>query len=135
MLSYKKTKKNPKRFLALTGVTVEEFEELLGAFQAAWEEYIQREHIDGKERQRAYGGGRKPLLKALAEKLFFILSILFQKIRPLSGACVTWNPVPMRPAAGSPHRSTRVPKSPLLKRTCAPTGVPAPTAANRAGRG
>jgi hypothetical protein len=84
MLSYKKTKKNPKRFLALTGVTVDEFEALLGAFQAAWEEYIQREHIDGKERQRAYGGGRKPTLKTLAEKLFFIL--YYYKTYPLQEA-------------------------------------------------
>ena len=73
MLSYEATKENPKRFLALTGLTREEFAQLLEAFRAAWEEYIQREFIEGKERQRKYGGGRKPRLAKLEDKLFFIL--------------------------------------------------------------
>ena len=122
MLSYKKTKKNPKRFLALTGVTVEEFEELLGAFQAAWEEYIQREHIDGKERQRAYGGGRKPRLKALAEKLFFIL--YYYKTYPIQEALAASFGMSQSQANEWLHRLSGVLKQALRRLGVLPERVP-----------
>ena len=51
------------------------------AFEKAWEDYIIKNHIDEKERQRQYGGGRKPVLENSEDKLLFIL--FYFKIYPL----------------------------------------------------
>src|SRR6516164_5928374 len=60
MLSYQKLKKNPVRFLAATSLTVEEFENLLPAFEAAYEKKYPREKtLEGQSRQRSAGGGAK----------------------------------------------------------------------------
>jgi hypothetical protein len=54
---------------------------LLVVFQEAWAEHIRTEYIEGQERRRGYGGGRKPRLGTLADKLFFIL--YYYKTYPL----------------------------------------------------
>lgn len=73
MFTYAAVKDDPKLFLALTGLLPAEFAELLVAFQAAWDEHIRTEYVDGKKRQRRYGGGRKPTLSTIEDKLLFIL--------------------------------------------------------------
>jgi len=80
MLTYEKLKKKPSRFLALTSVTVEEFDKLLPAFKRSWEADIEKRAY-AKPRKRNVGGGRKPSLKSLENMLLFIL--LYFKIYPL----------------------------------------------------
>jgi hypothetical protein len=81
MISYDAIKNNAPLLLALTSLTSLEFEILLVAFEKAWEDYIIKNHIDEKERQRQYGGGRKPVLENSEDKLLFIL--FYFKIYPL----------------------------------------------------
>lgn len=81
MLTYEKLKQEPSRFLALTSLTVEEFEDLLPAFKRSWEADVEKRAY-AKPRKRKVGGGRKPTLKSLEDKLLFIL-VYFKTI--LSG--------------------------------------------------
>lgn len=82
MLTYTTLKDRPRNFLAATGLTVDEFEKLLPAFQAAYEKrYPQDRTQAGQPRQRRVGGGRKGALAADADKLLFIL--VYQKTNPL----------------------------------------------------
>ncbi|MBU1262735.1 transposase family protein [bacterium] len=73
MLSYDQIKDKSRILRACTSLDREEFEKLLVAFQKAWETYIQNNYINGKKRQREYGGGRKPTLLTIKDKLLFIL--------------------------------------------------------------
>lgn len=73
MLSYRTIQNKPHVFQSLTGLTVEEFEQLLPPFEQAWIAYVEEHHIQNKPRQRQYGGGRKSQLNAIADKLLFIL--------------------------------------------------------------
>ena len=82
MICYEQLKKQPKRFLALTGLTHREFKELLNAFEQAYEElYPARKTLAGKRRTRQAGGGRRSELKSLEAKLLFVL--VYQKTYPL----------------------------------------------------
>jgi len=82
MLTYQKLKKNSVRFLALTSLTEEEFENLLRAFTAAYEKkYSRDETLEGKPRQRGRGGGAKGLLDNFEDRLLFIL--VYQKTNPI----------------------------------------------------
>jgi len=71
MPEYATLKKNPRKLLALTGLTKAEFEEVLPAFQEALAERFPEPKP--KKRQRAPGGGRKPKLSSAEDKLLFIL--------------------------------------------------------------
>jgi len=122
MISYEQTKKNPRRFLALTSLTVDEFADLLEAFEAAWEASIQREYIDGKERQRAYGGGRKPTLKTAAEKLFFIL--YYYKVYPLQEALAAAFGMSQSQACAWLHRLSGVLQQALSRLEVLPERIP-----------
>ncbi|MCK4314699.1 MAG: transposase family protein [Anaerolineae bacterium] len=73
MCTYENVKDNLKLFRALTSLDPAEFEKLLIAFQAAWDEYVERQYSENKERQRKPGGGRKPILDTTENKLLFIL--------------------------------------------------------------
>jgi hypothetical protein len=82
MLSYEKLKRNPRRFLALTGLTIREFKVLLGAFVEAYEaHYPVTKTLTGQPRKRQKGGGRKSGLDRMEDKLLFIL--VYQKTYPL----------------------------------------------------
>ncbi len=63
----------PSVLLSLTGLTKTEFDSLLPLFGKAEEDYV-REIYKGKE--RAPGGGRRPNLLNIEDKLFFILFYL-----------------------------------------------------------
>ncbi len=82
MLSYNKLKDRPRDFLAATGLTLEEFQQLLPAFQGAYTKRYPNELTRaGQPRQRRVGGGAKGVLHSCEDKLLFIL--VYQKTNPL----------------------------------------------------
>ena len=82
MLTYAKLKDNPRRFLAVTSVTLDEFQHLLPVFVEAYAVTQSSTHTQaGQPRQRRAGGGRKARLAAGEDKLLFIL--MYHKTYPL----------------------------------------------------
>ena len=82
MLTYAELKRNPRKCVALTGLTPKEFEVLLPAFTQAYAEHYPIEKtVGGKPRKRQAGGGRKGGLPEMEQKLLFIL--VHQKAYPL----------------------------------------------------
>ena len=82
MLSYNKLQNRSREFVAATGLTLVEFEQLLPAFQAAYDQkYPPERTFAGQARQRRAGAGAKGKLPSLADKLLFIL--VYQKTNPL----------------------------------------------------
>ena len=81
MFSYHDLKPNPRVLRAFTSLDPKEFEMLLIPFEKAWQDYINRHYIHKKSRKRRYGGGRKPHLVAIEDKLLFIL--FYFKVYPL----------------------------------------------------
>ena len=82
MLEYTHLKRNPRKFLALTGLTVKEFKALLPAFSEAYRnKYEGDKTLAKRKRQRQVGGGRIGQLKTAEQKLLFIL--VHQKTYPL----------------------------------------------------
>ena len=73
MLSYHDLKLHPRVLRAFTSLDPEEFARLFIPFEKAWKDYINRHYVNKKSRKRRYGGGRKPHLVAIEEKLLFIL--------------------------------------------------------------
>jgi len=81
MFTYKKVKNTPPLLRAMTSLDQAEFEELVISFQAAWEAYVKETASSQQNRQRQPGGGRKPALRTIADKLLFIL--YYCKVYPL----------------------------------------------------
>ena len=82
MLIYNELKNKPREFLAATGLKLDEFEQLLPAFQTAYrQKYPPHLTPAGKTRQRQIGGGATGALPQIEDKLFFIL--IYQKTHPL----------------------------------------------------
>lgn len=82
MLRYDTLKDRPRELLAATGLTAQEYEELLPAFETAYQTQHSPEHTRaGKARQRHAGAGAKGKFACLADKLLFIL--VYQKTNPL----------------------------------------------------
>ncbi|HEY4690960.1 MAG TPA: transposase family protein [Anaerolineae bacterium] len=82
MLDYTKLKRDRRKFLALTGLTLKEFKVLLPAFQKAYRKrYAPEKTVSGRTRQRRIGGGRQGRLKTAEQKLLFIL--VHQKTYPV----------------------------------------------------
>src|SRR5260221_3670488 len=81
MLTYATLQKNPKKLLALTGLARREFDELLPVFTQVLAEAETALKPKPKKRQRAPGGGRKPGLGPVEDKLLFIL--VYTKTYPL----------------------------------------------------
>lgn len=77
MIRYATLRKKPKDLLALTGLARREFDDLLPVFKKALPKPRKRR----KRRQRAPGGGRKPALPTVEDKLFFIL--VYAKTYPI----------------------------------------------------
>ncbi|QYO68520.1 transposase [Leptolyngbya sp. 15MV] len=72
-MNYGAIANKPHVFQSLTGLKIEEFQQLLPRFEQAWNEYVENHHIQGKIRQRRYGGGRKSQLESREDKLLFVL--------------------------------------------------------------
>jgi Helix-turn-helix of DDE superfamily endonuclease/DDE superfamily endonuclease len=82
MLTYKTLKDKAKDFLAASGLKLDEFANLLPAFEAAYVALYPRDQTaEGKARQRQPGGGTKGTLQTFEDKLLFIL--VYQKTSPL----------------------------------------------------
>jgi len=82
MLTYQQLKEQPRELLAATGLMVAEFEQLLPAYQTAYERrYSQQLTRAGKVRQRQPGGGSKGALDQAEDRLLFIL--IYLKTKPL----------------------------------------------------
>ena len=71
MLSYHTLKDKPRVLRAFTSLERDEFETLLIPFEQAWNAYVTNPLRHKKARKRRYGGGRKPHLLAIEDKLFF----------------------------------------------------------------
>jgi hypothetical protein len=81
MLSYHILKEKPRVLRAFTSLDRDEFETLLLPFEQAWEASVTHRFRHRKTRKRRSGGGRKPRLLAIEDKLLFIL--LYFKVYPL----------------------------------------------------
>lgn len=118
MLCYDKLKNKPNVLLAFTSLTRPEFEELLVAFEPAWNQYILKEFIADRERQRQYGGGRKPVLQTAADRLLFILFYL--KTNPLQEVLAFFFGMSQAQANQWIYRLTTVLKMALDNLACLP---------------
>ena len=82
MIEYAKLKRNRRKFLAMTGLTLKEFQALLPAFDKAYRHrYAHNKTLAGRKRKRQFGGGRRSTLDTPEQKLLFIL--VYQKTYPL----------------------------------------------------
>jgi len=85
MLTYEELKKSPRKFISMTSLKVEEFDILLPFFAEEYEAANSETHTRaGQARQRKVGGGNKPKLATMEDKLLFIL--VYQKTYPLQTA-------------------------------------------------
>src|SRR4051794_29597312 len=82
-VKYEQWKKNPIRFVAMTGYTVERFGELLPYFKEIHDQYLSHYHLNGKRRKgtRRFVLYANSPLPSIEERLAFILSYL--KLNPL----------------------------------------------------
>jgi DDE superfamily endonuclease len=82
MVTYKALQADRRQFLALTGLTLSEFQRLLTAFPRAYQRhYPANETAEGRPRQRSVGAGRKGRLEQPEDKLLFLL--VYLKTYPL----------------------------------------------------
>lgn len=82
MLTYDSLKDRPREFVAATGLTHEEFAQLLPAFSAAYAAlYPSDKTRTGKPRQRRVGAGAKGVLPQMTDKRLFLL--VYQKPQAL----------------------------------------------------
>ena len=85
MLNYATLKDNPREFLSMTSLMLEEFSALTPIFAEEYEATRSATHTQsGKPRERKAGGGNKPILATIEDKLVFIL--VYQKTYPLQTA-------------------------------------------------
>ena len=82
MMTYATLQSDRREFLALTGLTFQEFQLLLNAFTPAYERrYPKDRTLADRPRQRCAGGGRKGVLDCPEQKLLFLL--VYLKTYPL----------------------------------------------------
>jgi IS5 family transposase len=70
MISYEELVKKPQVFKRITGLNIEEFEQLYQRFAPAWDEY-EHQRLAYSKRKRAVGGGRKYTLE-LKDRLVMV---------------------------------------------------------------
>jgi len=80
MMSVEKVLRRDRLCRALTGLTPQEFLDLLPAFAAALAQAAMDAYLTDSSRQRKPGAGRKPFAQTVGEKLLFIL--LYHKVYP-----------------------------------------------------
>src|SRR5262249_28942161 len=82
MVTYSTLSTQAQTFLAMTGLTLAEFQDLLPAFEAAYDRaYPPDRTADGRPRQRWPGAGRHSILARAEDKLLFVL--VYLKTYPL----------------------------------------------------
>ncbi len=85
MITYATLKKNSRRFISMTSLTVPEFDALVPTFIAESAKSYSLTHTRaGQPRRRKAGGGNKPRLATPEDQLLFIL--IYQKTYPLQTA-------------------------------------------------
>jgi hypothetical protein len=85
MITYATLKKNPRRFISMTSLTVPEFDALVPTFiTESTKSYSLTHTRAGKPRRRKAGGGNKARLATPEDQLLFIL--IYQKTFPLQTA-------------------------------------------------
>lgn len=67
---------------------MDEFEKLYDKFLSAWKDFVYTEFVDGKKRQRKYGGGNTPRLQTTRDKLLFAL--IYIRLYPLQVVQGLW---------------------------------------------
>jgi len=78
MLTYEELKRQPRKLLAQTSLTVTEYEKLLPVFEKAYlKKYPAKKTKTGNERKRKAGAGRKSSLDRIEQKLLF--AVVYQK--------------------------------------------------------
>lgn len=83
MMNINKVLNNRRLTLALTGLTPQEFVDLLPTFEQVWKDKRQQDYKrNRKNRTRKPGGGRKGFLREMRDKLFFY-SVLLQMLSNL----------------------------------------------------
>jgi len=75
-MNYGKVRRSPSQFLAMTGLSIDDFDALLPYFKDHWDERNDFLTFDGKPRQRISYARKNSLLPLASDKLFFILSYL-----------------------------------------------------------
>ena len=73
MTSYEKARTKERQFIALTSLSIEQFDKLLPIFESKWESFIEKFNLDGTPRLRKYVPKNEEQLPSVADKLFFIL--------------------------------------------------------------
>src|SRR5205809_5297017 len=82
MVTYKTLSTQPQSFLAMTGLTLAEFRDLLPAFETAYDcTYPPDRTATGQPRQRWPGAGRRSALARSEDRLLFLL--VYLKTYPL----------------------------------------------------
>lgn len=75
-MNYNKLRGRPDSFILLTGLKVEEFDDLLLSFEPEWDDFIQHFRLDGELRINKTYVHKNNQIPTTAEKLFFILYYL-----------------------------------------------------------
>lgn len=79
MFTYQELSRFPRKFLSMTGYTVEEFQALLPYFREQFETYVETYTLEGKQRtKRRYTDYKNSPLPTIEDKLLFILCYLKQ---------------------------------------------------------
>jgi hypothetical protein len=82
MQTYEELKKNARKFVSLTSLTPEEFEDVLPAFEKVYQQvFPDAKTKTGQKRERKSGGGRNSTLASIEQKLLFAL--VYQKSYPV----------------------------------------------------
>ena len=111
MLSYDNLKDKPTVLLSFTGLTQDEFSDLLTAFAFSWKTETRRQRQAKKNRQRKAGGGRKPSIKKMEDRLLFIMFYL--KTYPLQEVLAFHFDLSQGQANRMLHRSAKILKAAL----------------------
>ena len=80
MITYEKLVKKPAHFHRITGLHLDEFDDLYDKFTGIWNNHIFK-RSPPQTRKRDYGGGRHAHIETLKDKLVFIL--VYTRIYPL----------------------------------------------------
>lgn len=80
---YSKCSKTPFRFLAMTGMDITVFHQLLPFFESSHQEYLSKHHLDGRNRKqyRKFVIYKSSPLPTIEDRLVFILS--YYKLNPI----------------------------------------------------
>jgi hypothetical protein len=69
MLDFERIQKDDRQMRAITGMNLKAFNALVPSFEAAYQDSLSQAK---RWRMRALGGGRKPKLRTIEDKLLFI---------------------------------------------------------------